>query len=116
MEAIVYIWAWHATALPPLRLISSRMIEASIMPSPAPPYSEGIKAASQPASLRVFTNSSGYAFFSSQLRQYSLPKRAHSAATAVRISFWLSENAKSILTLLGPTPDDRLLAGAPVGP
>ena len=42
---IVYICAWHASALPPLRLISSRMIDASVTPSPAPPYCSGISAA-----------------------------------------------------------------------
>ena len=35
---IVYICAWQAPALPPLRLISSRMIEASVTPRPEPPY------------------------------------------------------------------------------
>src|SRR5689334_16472432 len=66
------------------------------MPSPAPPYSSGIRAASHPASLSVLTNSSGYAFFSSHARQYSLPNRAHNTATAARISFWLSDNSKSM--------------------
>jgi hypothetical protein len=42
---IVYICAWHAAALPPLRLISSRMIDASVTPRPDPPYSSGISAA-----------------------------------------------------------------------
>ena len=29
---MVYIWPWHAVALPPERLISSRMIDASTIP------------------------------------------------------------------------------------
>ena len=42
---IVYICAWQAPELPPLRLISSRMIDASVMPRPEPPNSSGISAA-----------------------------------------------------------------------
>jgi hypothetical protein len=42
---MVYICAWAAPALPPERLISSRMIELSNTPNPAPSYSSGIKAA-----------------------------------------------------------------------
>ena len=42
---IVYICAWHAPELPPLRLISSRMTDASVTPSPEPPNSSGISAA-----------------------------------------------------------------------
>ena len=38
---IVYICAWHAPALAPLRLISSMMIDASAMPRPEPPNSSG---------------------------------------------------------------------------
>ena len=56
---MMYIWACAAAALPPLRLISSRMIDASVMPRPAPPYSAGISAASQPASVSARTNSVG---------------------------------------------------------
>ena len=42
---IVYICAWHAPAFAPLRLISSRMIDASATPRPEPPYSSGMSAA-----------------------------------------------------------------------
>jgi hypothetical protein len=56
---MMYIWAWHAAALAPERLISSRMIDAWAIPSPAPPYWGGISAASQPASVRASTNSCG---------------------------------------------------------
>ena len=42
---MMYICAWHAAALPPERLTSSRMIAASVMPSPEPPYCSGIRAA-----------------------------------------------------------------------
>ena len=46
---MMYICAWQAPALPPARLTSSRITDASPSPSPAPPYSSGISAASQPA-------------------------------------------------------------------
>ena len=42
---MMYIWAWQAAALPPERLISSRMTAASCTPSPEPPNSVGISAA-----------------------------------------------------------------------
>ena len=42
---MMYIWAWQAAALPPARLISSRMSAASMMPSPPPPYSSGMSTA-----------------------------------------------------------------------
>ena len=56
---MMYICAWHAAALQPEALISSRMTLAAVSPSPAPPYSSGISAASQPASVSATTNSSG---------------------------------------------------------
>ena len=34
---ILYIWPWHAPALPPARLISSMITDASASPSPDPP-------------------------------------------------------------------------------
>ncbi len=37
MAFITYIWPWQAPALPPQRLISSRMTEASVIDRPAPP-------------------------------------------------------------------------------
>jgi itaconyl-CoA hydratase len=46
----VYICAWHAAALQPEALTSSRMTLAAARPSPAPPCSSGISAASQPSS------------------------------------------------------------------
>ena len=45
---IVYIWAWHALALPPAALTSSRMTAACSRPRPLPPYSVGISTASRP--------------------------------------------------------------------
>lgn len=66
---MMYIWAWQAAELPPLWLISSRMMLASEMLRPAPPYSSGISAASQPASVSVCTNAVGYACCSSTSRQ-----------------------------------------------
>jgi len=56
---MVYICAWHEALLPPLRLTSSRMVQASISDSPEPPYASGISAASQPASIMASTNASG---------------------------------------------------------
>ena len=56
---MIYSCAWQAAELPPERLTSSRMIDASTMPSPDPPNSSGISAARYPASVRVLTNSSG---------------------------------------------------------
>ena len=35
---IVYIWAWHALALPPAALTASRMTAACSRPRPLPPY------------------------------------------------------------------------------
>src|SRR5438270_70053 len=46
---MMYIWAWQAPEFAPARLISSRITEASVTPSPPPPYSAGISAASDPA-------------------------------------------------------------------
>ncbi len=66
---MVYICAWHAVALPPQRLISSRMMLASVMPRPMPPYSSGIRAASQPSSVSFRTNASGYSPRASTSRQ-----------------------------------------------
>jgi len=37
MAFITYIWPWQAPELPPLRLISSMMTEASAMDRPEPP-------------------------------------------------------------------------------
>ena len=42
---MMYICAWQAAEFPPERLTSSRMIDASRIPSPEPPYSSGISAA-----------------------------------------------------------------------
>jgi hypothetical protein len=49
MAFITYIWPWQAPELPPLRLISSMITEASAIDRPEPPYSCGISAAIQPA-------------------------------------------------------------------
>ena len=56
---MLYICPWQAPALPPARLISSMITDASARPSPLPPYSSGISAASQPASVSASTNASG---------------------------------------------------------
>ena len=58
---MMYICAWQAPGVAArLRLISSRMIDASAMPRPAPPYSSGMSAARYPASVSALTNASGY--------------------------------------------------------
>ncbi len=56
---MTYIWPCTAPAKAPERLISSRMMDASVTDSPEPPYSSGISAASQPASVRALTKASG---------------------------------------------------------
>ena len=55
----MYICAWQAPEFPPLALISSRITLAAVSPSPAPPNSSGISAASQPSFVSAATNSSG---------------------------------------------------------
>src|SRR5947209_8082775 len=65
------------------------MTAASATPSPAPPYSAGIRAPSQPASVSARTNLSGYSLFRSSSRQYSSPKPAQRSRIALRIwSCW----------------------------
>ena len=59
IDAIVYICAWQCTALPPFWLISCRIRQASSSGNPAPPYSSGISAASQPALAIASTKASG---------------------------------------------------------
>jgi len=56
---MLYIWPWQAPELPPQRLISSMITEASVRPRPEPPYSCGISAAIQPALVSASTNSAG---------------------------------------------------------
>ena len=82
---MTYICAWQAAALPPERLTSSSTTLAWPMPSPPPPYSSGISAASQPPAVSAATNSCGYAS-GSRPRQYSTPKPSQSERTASRIS------------------------------
>ena len=91
---IVYICAWHAPLDPPEALISSRITLAAVRESPAPPYSSGTSAASQPFSVSARTNSSGYVSGSSP-RQYSPGKREQSSRTAARISASSSGARKS---------------------
>jgi len=56
---MLYVCPWHAPELPPLRLISSMITDASARPRPEPPYSVGISAASQPARVSASTKASG---------------------------------------------------------
>ena len=56
---MMYICAWQAPELQPWWLISSRISEASLRPSPMPPYCSGISAASQPPSVSAATKASG---------------------------------------------------------
>ena len=83
---MLYIWPWQAPELPPQRLISSMMTEASVSPSPDPPYSCGISAASQPALVSASTNASGYPRFSSISRKYDAGNAAQRSRTASRMS------------------------------
>ena len=53
---------------------------------PLPPYSGGISAARNPASVSARTNVSGYARSASSVRQYSPGNLAHSALTDARTS------------------------------
>ena len=66
---MLYICPWMVPELPPHRLTSSRITEASARPRPEPPYSSGIIAESQPASVMAVTKASGKPFSSSILRQ-----------------------------------------------
>ena len=56
---MLYICPCTAPALPPERLISSMMMEASVSPSPDPPNSSGTSAASQPPSVKALAKASG---------------------------------------------------------
>ena len=56
---ITYICAWQAPELHPEALISSMITLAAVSDRPAPPYSSGISAASQPSAVSAATNSSG---------------------------------------------------------
>ena len=57
---MMYICAWQAPPLAPERLISSMISARLARPrARAPPYSAGISAASQPASVSASTNSFG---------------------------------------------------------
>src|SRR5690606_17048122 len=87
---MLYIWPCTVPELPPQRLTSSRMIEASARPRPDPPYSSGIIADSQPASVNAATNSSGKPLASSILRQYSAGNSAQRARTPSRMALYSS--------------------------
>ncbi|MNL41686.1 hypothetical protein D3C87_1641080 [compost metagenome] len=56
---MLYIWPLTAPELPPERLISSMITDASVSPRPEPPYSSGIIADSQPALISASTKASG---------------------------------------------------------
>ena len=83
---MMYIWAWQAAEFAPERLSSSRMMLASVIPSPAPPYSSGIRQASQPASVSARTNASGYSWRWSTSRQYASGKSLQMSRIAARIA------------------------------
>src|SRR5207247_87967 len=76
---------WQTAELPPDRLISSKMMLASVIPSPAPPYSSGIKAARYPLPVRASTNSFGYFSCLSTSCQYVSGKSWQSLRTSSRI-------------------------------
>jgi hypothetical protein len=56
---IMYICAWQAPPLQPLAWTSSSTAAAALNPRPLPPYSSGIKAPRNPASVSADTNSVG---------------------------------------------------------
>ena len=56
---MLYIWPWQQPALPPERVISSMITDASVSDRPEPPYSSGISADIQPALVSASTNASG---------------------------------------------------------
>src|SRR5438477_3059442 len=72
------------------------MTAASATWSPAPPYSLGMSAASQPACVNASTNFSGYSCLRSTSRQYVSPKSAQSFRTAARICSRSGSLEKSI--------------------
>src|SRR5205809_2630012 len=61
------------------------MMLASVMPSPAPPYSSGINAARYPLVVSIVTNSCGYSSFLSTCCQYESGKAWQSLRTSSRI-------------------------------
>src|SRR5687768_5100095 len=71
---------------------------ASARPSPAPPYSVGMRAPSQPAAVSARTNRSGYSLLRSSSRQYSSGNSAHRERTAERIDSCSSVRPKSTAT------------------
>ena len=73
---------------PPERLISSMTMLASVRPSPRPPYSVGISAASSRDSVSASTNSCGYSRAWSRRRQYASGKPAQRSRTCPRSSWW----------------------------
>jgi hypothetical protein len=79
---MMYICAWQAPALPPERLISSRMTAPSMIPRPPPPYSSGISTPRKPACVSSFTKASGYSRLLSSSRQYSAGYFLQSSPTA----------------------------------
>ena len=66
----------------PDRQIACRMIAASVMPSPAPPYCSGMIVPSQPRSAKARTKSQGYCSLRSCSSQYSGEKLVASASTS----------------------------------
>ena len=56
---MLYIWPWQQPALPPVRVTSSMITEASVSDRPEPPYSSGISADIQPALVSASTKASG---------------------------------------------------------
>src|SRR5690606_30569558 len=87
---MLYICPCTVPELPPQRLTSSKMIDASARPRPDPPYSSGIIADSHPAWVSAVTNSSGKPLASSRLRQYSPSHSAHRARTPSRMALYSS--------------------------
>ena len=83
---MMYICPWQQPELPPERLISSMITDASVSASPEPPYSSGISADSQPASVSASTNALGIGALLVHLLPVGRVELLHSARTASRSS------------------------------
>ena len=96
---ILYIWPWQAPALPPARLISSMITDASARPSPEPPILLRDQRRQPPGLGQRRDERVGIAARLVDLRGSTRPgNRAHKARTASRSSWnavWLVEHDRS---------------------
>src|SRR5262249_18107442 len=93
-------WTGEAPLVPaPERQTACMTTAASVIPSPAPPYSSGMMVPSQPRLASARTNSQGYCSLRSCSSQYSGAKLLDSARTSSCRACWSSVSAKSIRPL-----------------